>query len=211
MFKAFEKTHYLLFSVAALMMLAGITSAAVTLQFIGVSNTNPDNVQIGEDQFSVTVSDNGGGQVLFLFDNTGPYDATIGNIYYDIDPGLSLTYNTFTYPTSGVDYQLGASPSDMKNAPWFTTTDAYSPDHNIHDGVDPGEQLGIVFNGSYAEVYDALYAGDLQIGIHGQSIGSDEGSEWFVSTTPVVPAPASIALGAIGMGLIRVLRKRKTL
>ncbi|MHC4552130.1 MAG: hypothetical protein ACYSUT_05105 [Planctomycetota bacterium] len=214
MTKAFEKTRYILFSVAALLMLAGITPAAVTLQFIGVSDNNLANVPVGEDQFSVTVSDNGGGEVLFLFDNAGPKPSTISNIYYDIGGSLSLSFVDFVYyPSQEVLYQEGASPADMKEAPSFETDLAYSPNGNISKGIDPGEQLGILFDASYGDVADALYADELQIGIHAQRInaGQGESSEWYVTGTPIIPAPASVALAAIGMGLIRGLRKRKTL
>lgn len=209
---AFEKTR--IFSIVAVALLAaGFASAAETFYFVGVSNNTPANVQIGENQFSVTISEDSG-SVYFLFNNAGPAPSTITNIYYDMDPSLSLVWTGFNYPTTGVQYELGANPADMKNAPSFVTTGAYSPESPAATwGIDPGEQLGIVFAGSYDDAVAAMASGDLQIGLHAQSIGANEGSEWFLNTpgTPVVPAPASIALAAFGLACIRSLKKRKTL
>jgi hypothetical protein len=91
--------------------------------------------------------------------------------------------------------------------PDFVTTQGFSaladPPRATY-GVDPTEQLGIVFNlkdnKTYGDVLASLSSGDLRIGLHVISIGSNEQSDSFVNDG-VVPLPGAVLLGSMGLGV----------
>ena len=86
----------------------------------------------------------------------------------------------------------------------------------FHNGVGPGEELGILFELVDGAVYtDTLAAlegieflgGRLIIGIHVQGF-DDNGSESFSTATP---APAALLPACIGAGLVGWLKRRRIL
>ena len=100
---------------------------------------------------------------------------------------------------SGVDFSPGASPGNLPSGntvdPAFETTKDFLADSDppvSHNGVNPGESLGIIFDlagvvdgdetyyGTYSDVINELNNGDLRIGIHVQGFSSG-GSEAFVN------------------------------
>ena len=186
-----------------------------TYQVIGVSNNDPGNIAIGEAQLSVDLIDLGGGQIEFAFSNSGPEECSITDVYFD-DRGGLLSGLTIINST-GVQFSQWATPSNLPAGnnldPHFETTLGMSADSDppvVHNGVNPGEYLGIAFDlksgWDVSGVDNSIYSGDLRIGLKVQGF-SDGGSETFVS----VPAPGALMLSSLGVCIVGWLRRGRTL
>ncbi len=219
MFKARERTRLMLFGIIAAVLVCSTASAAPTFGFTNITGNNPANALIGENQLSVELIDFGGGQVEFLFRNIGPDPATIMQINFDDGDTSSISlpmgFTDITGIVSFSDPVNGNENLPGGNTVGFETTTGFSADADtpqpVNNGISPGETLGITLTGDYSDVLADMLCGDLVVGIHVQSIGVDRNSESFITDIPVVPAPSAIALGIIGIGMVRNMRKRKTL
>jgi len=181
-----------------------------TFGFYNITHNDPTNETIGERQLFVDVSDAGADQVLFTFRNTGPEPSAISEIYFDDDMLLGAAF--IIDSQSNVDFVQFASPSGLPGGklldPTFETSAdlcAESAPPVPKKGINPGEQVGVVFDlqagTTFQDVVDGLNNSTLRIGIH--VVGFENGgSESFVS----VPEPAAICL--LGLGALALLRKR---
>ena len=194
--------------------------ANVTYPFYCITNNSLIDAAIGEAQMFVDVSDPGGGQVLFTFRNEGPEASSITDVYFD--DGTLLGIYSIINTAGDVEFSQGASPHELPSggnlSPPFVTTVGFLADSDPPVqplGVNPGESLGIIFDLDTGYTYsDVLYAlsipedvdDGLRIGIRVQGFDSG-GSESFVN----IPAPGAILLGGIGVVLVGLLRRRRTL
>ncbi|MFC1634042.1 hypothetical protein ACFL5Z_04310 [Planctomycetota bacterium] len=227
------KTSIFTIVVLIVALFYGTTEALPTYGFTHIVEEGDGPTQladgaIGEAQLFVELielPDTGTGiQVQFLFTNTGPQASSITDIYFD-----DGTLGTFISMDSlgVVSFSQGASPPDLPggNNVSFVTTPGFSFDSDPPiqpNGVNPGESLGITFDGSHSTIEGELASGDLRVGIHVQGYAS-EGSEAFVNGPPnggngkppsghcEIPAPGALLLGGMGVGLVSWLRRRRTL
>jgi hypothetical protein len=203
---------------ASIIAASSYSAAAVTYGFYGITNNDPSNIVIGQNQLSVTVDAIGTTQVVFDFFNSGPYPSSIAQIYFDGTTGfLDQNYDPSIINNGpGVSYSWGATPTNLPGgnsiSPAFTAVmSAESNNPAPANGINPGETVGLVFDLSagktYNDIINALNTASLRVGLHVQAIGTSGKSESFVST-PVVPAPRALMLATIGMVVVGHLRRR---
>lgn len=182
--------------------------ASMTYSFGCITNNSTSDCSIAETQASVEVIDLGGGQVEFLFSVSGTENFSIAEIYFYDGTLLGLA-SIIDDPSGGVDYLEQTSGSMKLPGTSFGPTKAFAAIDAANpapsNGVNPGEQVGIIFDLlpglGYADVIGALalpYSpgatnGALMIGIHATAFTSG-GSE-SLTTTPV-PVPAAAWLFA---------------
>lgn len=204
------------------LLLVGLATAGPTFTFENISNNSAASAAIGEAQLSVELVDLGGGQVKFLFRNTGPDASSITDIYFDDEAfGALSTPLGFTDIVGQVSFAQGASPGNLPggNSYDFDTSDGLSADSNAQgggvqpNGVNPGEQLGLTLFGDYDDVLAYLNSGDLQIGLHVQGYANGRSESYInngsIAPAPVVPVPGAATLTLVGLGSVLISKRRK--
>ena len=210
--------------ILCLSFLAALSAeAAQAISFTCVRNDgfSESECQVGETQFSATLSDLGGGQALLTFANSGPQPSIIADVYIDDDAsaiaGIASIQNG-----AGTDFSVGATPPNLPGgndvSPTFSASfsaDANPPTGTNGNGVDPNESVGLVLNlgngVTFAALEGAIETGGVRLGIHGQGLGTSGGSESFVNGgggDGAVPEPTAALL--FGFGAVTVaLRNRR--
>jgi hypothetical protein len=206
-------------SAALVLMATPKEAASITYTFYGITQNDVTGVSkaIGEAQLSVDVVDAGAGQILFNFFNVGSGPSSITQIYFE-DASSLLNYDSIINGPSGVDFERYAPqpnlPSGNTATPAFEATAGLSFTSRLPrpaNGVNPGETVGILFDGDFNSAIDALNSGDLRIGLHVQSFAAGV-SESFVNSPPIaLPLPGTLVLFGTGslVAVIAALRRRR--
>jgi len=203
-----------------LTMFAAGTSvyAGPIYSFHAITSNSPVDGAIGATQvFMEVLPDLNPAKVQFRFFNTGPLVCSLTGVYFDDGSLLDLA-QIINGP--GVLFSQPATPAELPGAhgvvPPFVTTDSFSTSSDNpsqHNGVNPGEELSIVFDlqlgQTYVNVLDNLTSADLRVGIHIQAF-PDGLSEAFIND-PTVPAPGAGLLCLLGAALVERLRRRRML
>jgi hypothetical protein len=95
---------------SAPLLLAEPSAANTILGFDCLTANLAGDCAIGESQFSVEISDQGGGTIRFHFRNSGLAESAISEIYFD-DGSLLALASVIDGP--GVDFEQGANPPDL--------------------------------------------------------------------------------------------------
>lgn len=215
----------------ALLICGGRAQAAlVTYDFGCISTGVAAECAVGAAQIRMDVRDTAldnsalVGQVLFVFRNVGPAQSSITDLYFD--DGTLLGIASVQNIGSGVDFSVGASPGNLPGGnsltPKFTATAGFTADSNpptAPNGVNPGEQVAVLFNLvsglSYFNVLSALNGQTvdldgvpaLRVGVHVQAFASGESASFVASPVPL-PASALLLLGGLSGFLLRVRRRQ---
>jgi len=195
--------------------------------FVDVEPFGPDN------QVLFTFRNTGFDDPLYSWTN-GPYDSHYidGVYFYDgalLEIALLIDKDdggaTGLFQDPDVDFSEGATPGQLANidleAHKLMTGYELNPILDVNGtadrdkgqyGVNPGQQLGVLFTLRPGETFDdvttGLDSGAILIGLKVQGFGNY--SESFKNDGRI-PAPSAILLGAIGIGLVGWLRRRRAL
>jgi hypothetical protein len=186
-----------------------------TFGFDCITNNNATSAAIGQAQFFVDVTGVDATHVSFTFRNTGPQVSSISEIYFDSGPLVSIAS---ILNTTGVNFSLGANPANLPGGnnladPFVATSGLMLSAANPapKQGVNPGEQIGVVCSivsgKTLADIITDIGTGNLRMGVHAVSIGTNANSEAFVNepNPPTIPEPATLAI--MGLGLVTVIRR----
>jgi len=169
--------------------------------------------------FSLEVSDIGGGNVLLQFVSASVpgLDYFIRTIFVDDTnptsfPSLPATSDA-AYSVGTVSMTFGSGGNlPQGNNVGFSTDFNFDRDNNNSTGNDnaihQGETAGFVFAGSFSGILAALNSGDLSFGIHLQGLPNGESDSYVISQVPV-PAAGLMLFGALGGLGFAARRKRK--
>ena len=148
--KLHNSTSCMLMGLVILSMGISIAQGGPTYTFTNITHNNATDAAIGESQLLAEVIDLYPGQVQFLFFNVGLGASSIADIYFDDGSLLGIAEIDNSDP--GVSFSQYANPSNLPGAnnalPSFITTAGFSMDSDSPvqpNGVNPGEQLGIIF------------------------------------------------------------------
>jgi hypothetical protein len=203
----------------------GAAAHAETYTFKNITNNNSTDASAGEAQLRVDVEAYGTNQVLFTFYHIGTVQMSITDVYFDDGTLLGIADLIDADQNggdAGVDFSTGASPGNLPggNPVGFQATAGFTADSDspaFHNGVAPGETLGVIFDlkagKDFQSVIDALAIGfpegGLVIGIHVQGFEGG-GSEAFITYGgEMIPLPAGVTLGAAGLAPLALRRRRR--
>lgn len=193
--------------------------AGMVFGFTKITNNAPSNLS---SQLAVDISDLGGGLVSFKFSNNVGIASNVSEIYWDVTDSAMALLNFGTAnlsrtsgPGPSVDFSIGGSPSNLPGgnsispnfeSDFMVSADNPAPHHGLNHAADSlTVRFALAAGKSYADVISYMNGGLLRLGTHVTGIGTTGQSDSYITTT--VPAPAAIALGAIGAALAAAFRR----
>ena len=117
---------------------------AVTVGFGCITSNDATDCAIGEAQLTVEVSDAGGGEVLFLFENAGPASSSITGVFFDDGTLLGIS-GLIDADDDALDIALEGKLPQVFDGLFALHDRANDLDHP--DLLVPGAEAGIVTEG----------------------------------------------------------------
>jgi len=239
--KSIKKQIFISISVVVVIL---TTEARANLYgFKAISNNSGVSGQMAQ-QLSLEVTPYGINQVLFDFKNNisphsvgSPIDGIMGGLFFEDGALLgiaSIIEDPFNV-TNPVDFETPLNPASKNfpeggtlSPPFQTTAHFWSTANgSIINGVNPGEQVGIVFDlkgsNTFVDVITAINLGftnpnpggdtSLRIGVHVQNLpGYDQSGNWTQTDGSdsfiLTPVPGAVLLGILGMGVAGLKLRR---
>jgi len=203
-------------SMFLILMLTPLIYANYTCSFKSITNNNPTNIGIGQNQLSLNVVDLGNSQAAFQFLNTGTENAVIEEVLFEDGSNL-LSFSNFQTFDPGVNFLVNNKNLNLPggNEPPVNFTESFgffATPPAPQNGVGKGESLGIAFtysSASFDELINSLDNNQLRVGIHVIAY-ENGGSESFTNCPPPqIPLPSSIVLACIGLATVSKLRRKR--
>ena len=194
--------------VLALLFMIEPVKAGYVYEFAYISGDSPGSAVAS--QLSLEVTSGGGDIVNFTYKNDGsgtPIPSSLTDIY--IDDGI-LKDLTIIDDDPGVDFEI----DNVENCVFYPSygisfvVDQYLSASNYGNqsitGINPGESLTLQYSLQGVEFYELINAinnqQDLKIGIKVKSIDMGPGTDYSTEFI-LVPLPATILLGMLGLGV----------
>ena len=239
------KRHIVFLSLALIFVAILSTEARADLYHFGAISDNSGVSGLMATQLSLDVTAYGNNKVLFEFKNNiapyavgSPEEGIIGSLFFEGGPlsGIASIIADPLNAANPVHFKAPLNPVSKNfpeggtlSSPFQTTPHLWSTNvGSIANGVNPGEQVGIVFdliNGkNFGNVITAINSGftssdpsifdnkgnliypgtTLRIGVHVQNLGGDENGDGTLgdysdSFILTTPVPASVIIGMLGI------------
>lgn len=216
------KQHTNMIAIAALAFSSHALASSVDISYTRITSNSSVNV---ESQFLTTMSTViGDSSVIdFIFSNNVGIASSISEIYFDNGTASSLFDSGAITEQIGTSFLFGsANPGDLPGgnalSEPFNVTLSFLADAqgNPSNGVSTSSdllriRLTLLSGITFGDVQAALGSGDLRLGFHVRSIGSDGNSDAFVGDPPsIVPLPTPALLGAGGLLACLSPRRRRS-
>ncbi len=195
------------------MLMAAFTASGELFNFYPINHTANEYAQSVGGQLSMEVVTAGAGSVSVLFQNTGPVESEVREIYFytpnDLNPPVNITLNSIINGP-GVNFddggQNGVNPSELPSGSMLLMDYTVDTAVDSKKGLNPGESLELIL--SYAappyNFIGMLHTGQILVGVHVAKI--QEVSS--VSYLHVIPEPASMVLFTSAAASFAFARRR---
>lgn len=225
-----NKNLALLFGMGSALLLTSGQAHAADFSFGNITggDTEGDSI-VGAFKFSVTNPSTG--KVRFDIKNTftGADDPHIKQVVFSWQSVSALLSSPVLNSANvgAVNFAVDQSGRNYGNLPqsnnlgtsWYGSDFAVKNQgirriptlNGIASAVQPGESLGLVFDGNFNDVITALNNQTLRLGIHVGAIGRQDCSDSYVSVGNPQPVPESsgaAVLGLAGLGIVGFLKKK---